>query len=121
MKVKLSTILDAQPALEAFVKKDLSIINSFKFAKLIKAAQAELETYNEQRIKLLEKVGSTLSEDGKQYVIPSDKRAEFAEGIAQLVSIEVEIPDKINISGENISVSPELLLALEPFIDIDEV
>lgn len=118
MNVTLSTIINAQPALEAFAQKDLSIATSYKVAKLIKAAQKELELYNEQRIKLLESVGSTLSEDGKQYNIPAEKRAEFAEKITELASIEVEMPDKINISGENISISPDLLLALEPFIDI---
>lgn len=121
MNVKISTILEAQPALEAFARKDLSITTSFKVAKLIKAVNTELEAYNEQRIKLLESIGSTLSEDGKQYQIPMDKRAEFAESMDQLVSIEVTVPDKINISGEKISISPDILLALEAFVEIDEV
>lgn len=121
MKVKLSTILESWPALEAFSQQSLKIATAYKTAKLIKAIKAELEVYNEQRIKLLEGIGSVLSEDGKQYQIPTDKRAEFAEGMDQLVSIEVEIPEKINISGEDISISPDMLIALEPFVDIDEV
>lgn len=119
MKVKLSTILDAQTALGEFAQKDLKIATAYKVAKLIKAISAEIELFNEQRIKLLQSVGSTLSEDGKQYIIPENKKAEFAEGFTELVAVEVDIPDKINISGENISIAPDLLMALEPFIEIE--
>jgi len=120
MKVRLENILDAQVALSELAKKDLSITTAYKIAKLIKVVSAEVELFNEQRIKLLQSVGSTLSEDGRQYLIPNDKKAEFAEGFAQLVSIEVDVPDKINLSGETVSISPEMLIALEPFMTIDD-
>lgn len=120
MKVRLENILDAQVALSELAKKDLSITTAYKIAKLIKVVSAEVELFNEQRIKLLQSVGSTLSEDGRQYLIPNDKKAEFAKSFTELVSVEVDVPDKINLSGETVSISPEMLIALEPFMTIND-
>ena len=119
MKVRLESILDAQTALAELAKKDLKIATAYKVAKLIKVVAAEVELFNEQRIKLLKSVGSTLSEDGTQYLIPNDKKAEFAKSFTELVSVEVDVPDKINVSGEDISISPDLLMALEAFVEIE--
>lgn len=120
MKVRLENILDAQVALSELAKKDLSITTAYRIAKLIKVVSAEVELFNEQRIKLLQSVGSTLSEDGRQYLIPNDKKAEFAKSFTELVSVEVDVPDKINLSGETVSISPEMLIALEPFMTIND-
>ena len=119
MTVTLETIFNAKEALTAFSQKELSIATSYRVAKLLKTVNAELETFNTQRIKLLQDIGSTLSEDGTQYTIPTDKRAEFAEKFSQLLAVTVEMPNKIDISGENISISPDLLMALEPFVNIE--
>lgn len=116
MKLTLETIFNGHKALGALAQKDLSITTSFKVAKLIKAVDAELETFNAQRTKILESVGATLNEDGSQYNIPENKRLEFANKLNELLSIEVEVPDKLDISGENISIAPGLLLDLDPFI-----
>lgn len=118
MMTKIETILEAKDALTVLSQKELSIATSYKVAKLIKAVNVELETFNSQRIKLLQDIGSSLSENGEQYIIPTDKRAEFAEKFAQLLAVEVEMPDKIAISGEKVSVSPDVLIALDPFIEV---
>lgn len=118
MMTKIETILEAKDALAVLSQKELSIATSYKVAKLIKAVNAELETFNAQRIKLLQDIGSSLSENGEQYIIPTDKRAEFAEKFSQLLAVEVEMPDKITISGESVSLSPDALIALEPFIEV---
>lgn len=120
--IKLETLVNTKDALETIAQKDLSIGTAYKVAKLIKLINAELEMFNEQRVKLLQDVGSTLSEDGTQYNIPMNKRQEFAEKFTELVSVSVDLPiDKIDLSNEKISVSPDLLIGLEPFIDFTEV
>lgn len=119
MTIKLENLVNGAAALNELAQKDLSIAVSYRVAKLLKAAKAELDIYNEQRIKLLQDVGSTLSDDGSQYYVPEDKKAEFAEKYNQLSNIEVELPDRVDISGENITMSPDLLIALEPFIKIE--
>lgn len=118
MMTKIETIIEAKDALTVLSQKELSIATSYKVAKLIKAVSAELETFNTQRIKLLQDIGCTLSENGEQYIIPTDKRTEFAEKYSQLLAVEVEMPDKIAINGENVSLSPGALIALEPFIEV---
>lgn len=116
MTIKLESIQEAKPALEALIQKDMSMAAAYKVSKLVKAINAELKNYDEMRIKLLQDIGSTLNETGDNYVIPVDKRQIFAEKMQELLAVEVEVPDKIDISGEDISISPDQLLALEPFL-----
>lgn len=116
MTIKLESIQEAKPALEALIQKDMSMAAAYKVSKLVKAINAELKTYDEMRIKLLQDIGSTLNETGDNYVIPVDKRQIFAEKMQELLAVEVEVPEKIDISGEDISISPDQLLALEPFL-----
>lgn len=119
MTIKLESIQEAKPALEALIQKDMSMAAAYKVSKLVKAINAELKNYDEMRIKLLQDIGSTLNETGDNYVIPVDKRQIFAEKMQELLAVEVEVPEKIDISGENISISPDQLLALEPFLVLD--
>ena len=119
MTIKLESIQEAKPALEALIQKDMSMAAAYKVSKLVKAINAELKNYDEMRIKLLQDIGSTLNETGDNYVIPVDKRQVFAEKMQELLAVEVEIPEKIDISGEDISISPDQLLALEPFLDFN--
>lgn len=116
MTIKLESIQEAKPALEALIQKDMSMSAAYKVSKLVKAINAELKNYDELRIKLLQDIGSTLNETGDNYVIPVDKRQIFAEKMQELLAVEVEVPEKIDISGEDISISPDQLLALEPFL-----
>ena len=118
MKIKIESLVNAQNALSELAQKNLSIATSFKVAKLIKAAQAELQTYDEQRRKLLENVGSKLDESTNQYIIPKDKRENFAMMYRDLLDVEIDLPgEKINITDEKITLSPETLLLLEPFVE----
>ena len=119
MTIKLESIQEAKPALEALIQKDMSMSAAYKVSKLVKAINAELKNYDELRIKLLQDIGSTLNETGDNYVIPVDKRQIFAEKMQELLAVEVEVPEKIDISGEDISISPDQLLALEPFLDFN--
>ena len=119
MTIKLESIQEAKPALEALIQKDMSMAAAYKVSKLVKAINAELKNYDEMRIKLLQDIGSTLNETGDNYVIPVDKRQIFAEKMQELLAVEVEVPEKIDISGEDISISPDQLLALEPFLDFN--
>lgn len=119
MTIKLESIQEAKPALEALIQKDMSMSAAYKVSKLVKAINAELKNYDEMRIKLLQDIGSTLNETGDNYVIPVDKRQIFAEKMQELLAVEVEVPEKIDISGEDISISPDQLLALEPFLVLD--
>ena len=119
MTIKLESIQEAKPALEALIQKDMSMSAAYKVSKLVKAINAELKNYDELRIKLLQDIGSTLDDTGNNYVIPVDKRQIFAEKMQELLAVEVEVPEKIDISGENISISPDQLLALEPFLDFN--
>ena len=120
MKIKLETLVNASEALGQLAGKELGVTTAYKIARLIKACNAELQTYNEARENLLKSVGATLNDGGTLYNIPEDKREEFSRDYSELLSTEIELnADKIDLSNEKISIAPGLLLTLEDFIIIE--
>lgn len=116
MKVKLETLINAEGALNELAKQKLSIAVAYNVANLVKAFRQEFEMCNEQRIKILVDMGCELNETTHHYEVKENQRTEFAERYIALMNTEVDVPEKINVSGENISISPDKLLELEPFI-----
>ena len=109
MKVKVESIVNGMEALAELAKKELRVQTSYKVARLIKACNAEMQTYNEQRIGILKALGCGTDETGANYIIPDG-----------LISTEVEIAaDKIDLSDETAPIAPGLLLALEDFIILE--
>lgn len=84
MKVKLETIINAQQAFSELAKQPMSIKASYRIASLLKAIQRELDIYNEQRIKIFVDIGCPLSEDGKQYLVPQNKKLSLVRNIRSL-------------------------------------
>lgn len=119
MKARLETIINAQQAFSELAKQPMSIKASYRIASLLKAIQRELDIYNEQRIKIFVDIGCPLSEDGKQYLVPQNKKVEFGEKYTELVAVEVDIPERLDLSDEEIRLSPAAVLDLEPFIILE--
>lgn len=120
MKVKVEAIVNGMEALAELARKELKVPTAYKVARLIKACNAELQTYNEQRISILKGLGCEQDESGTNYIIPEGKKGEFAQKYMELVSTEVEIPaEKIDLSGETAPIAPGLLLTLEDFITLE--
>lgn len=120
MKITLEALQAAKPALEALLNTTMSIGTSYKVSKFIKTINEELKTFDELRLKILNDVGCTQNEDGTQYIVPEDKQAEFSAKCRELFAIEVSLPEKIDLTGENINITPKMLMDLEPFIIIRE-
>ena len=120
MKVKVESIVNGMEALAELAKKELRVQTSYKVARLIKACNAEMQTYNEQRIGILKALGCGTDETGANYIIPDGKKGEFTQKYMELISTEVEIAaDKIDLSDETAPIAPGLLLALEDFIILE--
>lgn len=117
-KVKLIDVVNAAVVLKALCCEPLTVGTSFRAAKLNRAVQAEFEVYDEQRIKLLNEYGTANAETGR-YDIPEEKIEAFNAAYSELVSQEVEInADKVNLSGEDIRLTPNDAAAIENFVEI---
>ena len=91
MKITIANLINSiAPVLSKMMSKELSPVTSFKLVKIVKAVNAEIEIFNGERIKLLEKYG-TKSEDKSDYII--------------------SIPMYGNVNSFNVSTAAAILLA----------
>jgi len=96
---------------------DIPVKYAFPIVKLVKKLQTDLAAIEEQRQGLIQKYGET--SDGQIRVEPSGENFgkfvtdfnELMQMECEVVSGKVSIPDNIEISGQD-------LMVLEPFIEI---
>ena len=119
MKITIANLINSTaPVLSKMMDKELSPVTSFKLVKLVKAINSEIEIFNGERIKLLEKYG-TQNEGDSNYTIPDENRDAVNKDISELLALEVEITaDKINLSGESVKISPSDMMAIEEFVEM---
>ena len=114
MKFKLFELLNIIEPLGRFLQKELPIKTAYNLSKAAKAIENELKTFEESRVKLVEKYGEP-SESGEYEVKKGTAGYEnFTRDITELTDVEVDIPlTPINISSLIINISPAEISALE--------
>lgn len=119
MKITIANLINSiVPVLSKMMSKELSPVTSFKLVKMVKAVNAEIEIFNGERIKLLEKYG-TKSEDKSDYIIPDENKDAFNKGISELLALEVDIAvEKVNLANEDIKISPADMMKIEEFVEM---
>lgn len=119
MKITIANLINSTaPVLSKMMDKELSPVTSFKLVKLVKTINNEIEIFNGERIKLLEKYG-TKNEGVDNYTIPDENKSAFNKDISDLLALKVDITaDKINLSNENIKISPADMMAIEDFVEM---
>ncbi len=119
MKITIANLINSiAPVLSKMMSKELSPVTSFKLVKIVKAVNAEIEIFNGERIKLLEKYGTT-SEDKSDYIIPDENKDAFNKGISELLALEVDIAvEKVNLANEDIKISPADMMKIEEFVEM---
>jgi hypothetical protein len=92
MKLTLHKLVASSPALaELASDTKLPVRTSYWAGKVLRKANAELQDYNETRIKLCEQFG-TVSADGRKYEFSDDKLPEFQKQVSELLDTEIELP-----------------------------
>lgn len=116
MKLKLGELVQAKDGLVQLSQKELPIKSAYKISRILKAASSELENYEEQRTKLIKKLGK---EEGGNISVPPEKKEEFIKELEGLLEVEVDInAEKIDVKEfGNISISPGVLVKLDPFFE----
>lgn len=119
MKVKYSEIISAKPALETLSKKELTVKEAVKLARLIKKLNGELEIFGEKQREFCEKYG-TLSEDGTQYRFDDlEKRAAFEKSMAELLAFEIDFEEEKICLKSDIKLPAADVINLECFINFE--
>ena len=106
--MKLNNVLNARSVITSNAQvKGVNFKTSFKFMKFLKATDEDEKFYNEKREELI-KTFATKDEDGKiviennQYKFTNENLAEINKQISELAATEVEIPETLKFSSEEL-------------------
>ena len=128
IKVKISSLLNSNEALQKLAGTDLKAKLAWQVARLLKAAEAELQSFNEARTNLIKKYGEKdengeliTDENGNCKITPNFIDT-FSNELNELIDSEVEISaNKISINDlDNTNFTPSEMTVLEEFIDFEE-
>lgn len=125
MKVTLKDIVESQEVMRTLSNKPLRGRVAFKVARLLKKLEAELTTFNDTRIKLIESYakkdeeGNYVTNDKNEYQFDQDNANKFVEEINKLLLEELDIDANPILVDEieDLDFTPAEMAALEPFMD----
>lgn len=123
--VTLKDIVESQEAMRALSEKPLRGRVAFKVARLLKKLEAELTTFNDTRIRLIEayakkdEEGNYITNDKKEYQFDQDNADKFVEELNRLLLEELEIDANPILVDEieELDFTPAEMAMLEPFMD----
>lgn len=125
IRVSLNNILNSTETFSQIMQQSFKGSIAFKVARLARELNKEMETFNAERQKLLERYCEKdengelkVLENGNVQVIP-EKLQEFNQEFTNLLETEVEInADKLPMSCmDEFEVSPQQMLDLEVFFE----
>lgn len=125
IRVSLNNILNSTETFSQIMQQSFKGSIAFKVARLARELNKEMETFNTERQKLLERYCEKdengelkVLENGNVQVIP-EKLQEFNQEFTNLLETEVEInADKLPMSCmDEFEVSPQQMLDLEVFFE----
>ena len=121
MEIKLAELVNMREALDKLVLMDLPIRQSFLLSKFAKKAAVELQEFEEQRVKLVNKYGETDEITGTTSVSPTNLE-DFRRELDDLTDVELffDVPPVRIGDLENVKVSVADLMALEPILADEE-
>ena len=128
ISVKISDLLNSTETLQKLAKKDFKAKLAWTVARLLKAAEAEIQNFNETRMNLIRKYGEKdendelLTDEKGNCKIPPENISVFTDELNELMSAEVEInANKIKMDLlEDVEFTPQEMAQLEPFVEMDE-
>lgn len=117
IKTNIKSILNCQPVMQKMLEEAYSVKTSFAVLRLAKALNEELQTFNAEKKKIIEKYGS-INQETSQYDIVDTESAN--KEFDALLNIELELNvNKIPLT-EDIKLTAQELSALEDFIEMVE-
>ena len=125
MTVTLKDIVESQEVMRTLSNKPLRGRVAFKVARLLKKLEAELTTFNDTRVKLIESYakkdenGNYVTNDKNEYQFDRDNANKFIEEVNKLLSEELQIDANPILVDEieELDFTPAEMAILEPFMD----
>ncbi len=128
INVKLSELLDSTETLKKLSQKDFKAKLAWSISRLLKAAEQEIQEFNDTRMNLINKYGEkgddgqlVTDDKGNCRIVPESIQ-EFSNELNELINTEVEInanPIDIELL-EDLEFTPTEMSQLEPFINMGE-
>lgn len=128
IKLKISDLLNSTEVLQKLASKELKAKLAWQVSRMLKAAEKEMQDFNETRMNLIKKYGEKDSkgelitdDNGNCKILPTSTEA-FSSELNELIGSEVEInANKIKIEDiESIDFTPAEMAQLEAFVDFGE-
>ena len=128
INIKISELMDSVSTLQKLSQQDFKAKLAWSIARLLKAAEVEVQAFNEARMNLITKYGEKdendeliTDEKGNCKIIP-DNVSTFNAELNELLASEIEInANKINFELlEDLDFTPSDIAVLEPFIEVEE-
>ena len=125
MTITLQNILESQETMQQLSTKALRGRTAYQVARLIKKLETELTTYNDTRLKLIERYakkkddGSYELNNNNEYQFTPENMQIYVGEINNLLQEQIEIdanPLSLN-DLEDLEFTPAEMVALEPFIE----
>ena len=126
--VKISELLNSTETLQKLSQKDFKAKLAWSIARLLKAAEVEIQSFNDTRMNLIKKYGEKdengelITDDKGNCKIENDSMNEFTKELNELIEATVEInANKIKMELlEDLDFTPSDMAVLEPFVEFDE-
>lgn len=128
IQVKIADLLNSTETLQKLAQKDFKAKLAWSISRLLKAAEAEIQNFNDTRMNLIKKYGEKdtdgeliTDENGNCKILPESVE-DFNKELNELINTEIEInANKIDIELlENIDFTPSEMAILDPFIEMNE-
>ena len=128
INVTIEQLLNSTETLQKLSQKDFKAKLAWSIARLLKTAEAEIQSFNDARLNLIKKYGEKdesgelITDEKGNCKIAAESIDEFSTELNELIKTEVEInANKIDIDLlENIDFTPSEMAILEPFVDMGE-
>lgn len=129
IKTNVNILMTVKPILQELANTKMPAKQSFKILRTLKAVDAEYASIEEVQRNMIVNYGKKdengefmLDPEGRGYLIADEHQNKFAEEMNDLLFTEVELEcDKISMDlFDNMNLSPNQLLAIEPFIEIED-
>lgn len=125
IKVSLNDILNASETFNTIMQQSFKGSLAFKIARLARELSKEMETFNTERQKLLQKYcvkdenGELKTNDNGTVQVEPDKINEFNEEFSSLLETEVEInAEKLSMDSlDSFDITPQQMISIEKFFE----
>ena len=125
IKVKLSDVVNSTETFNKIMQQSFKGSLAFKIARLVRELEKEMQTYNEERIKIIKKYGKKdengelITDENGNVSFETDKIEEINGEFQSLLETELEInADKLPMDSiDEFKLTPQQMLEIEMFFE----